>query len=461
METGARLNKILIVDDEENLRHMLGLVLKRGGYEITTASSTQEALTKLAEGRHDLLLTDVRMPHGSGLELLKEVRARFPATYVVLMTAYGSLDLASEALSLGAYDYLAKPFKPDEILLTLRKIEEREGLIRENQHLRAQVDLVSPPGLVGQSPPIREVGRLIRRFAPHKTTVLITGESGTGKELVARAMHSTSERRDRPFVAVNCAAIPENLLESELFGHARGAFTGAIRTKRGLFEEADTGTLFLDEIGDLPLALQSKLLRALETEEIRPVGETRTLPVDVRILCATARPLLERVARGLFREDLYYRIHVLSVHLPPLRERREDIPLLVESFMERSSARAHKHLRGVNHQAMERLLEHSWPGNVRELEHAIEHAVILSEGAWIEVQDLPLALRRPPPLDLDTDNLSIKEGIRRLERRLITRALEQTGGNRTQAALLLEISHRALLYKLKDYALGGHEDDPA
>lgn len=452
----STLRKILIVDDEENVRHMLGLVLGRAGYATTAVVSVDAALAALAAERHDLVLTDLRMPRRSGLELVREVKERHPEVYVLLMTAYGSMDLAIEAMGLGAYDYISKPFKPDEILLALRKVEEREGLLRENQRLRAQVASAEPlDGLVGSSAGMREIGRLARRFAPHKTTVLLTGESGTGKDVLARGIHALSDRRDRPFVAVNCAAIPEALLESELFGHVRGAFTGAVRNKPGLFEEAHTGTLFLDETGELPLSLQSKLLRAIETDEVRPVGGNQPVTVDVRILCATSRDLQAEVAAGRFREDLFYRINVLSLHLPPLRERREDIPALVEHFVARSAERAGRPPPTPSRQTLKRLLDHPWPGNVRELQHAIERAVILSDGPTIEVDDLPPALARGEVVPPEEEGLSIKEGTRRLETRLISRALAETGGNRTQAAMLLEISHRTLLYKLKEYGLDG------
>jgi two-component system response regulator AtoC len=392
------------------------------------------------------------------------------APTIIMMSAYGSLDLALDAMKRGAYDYVGKPFKPDEMLLVLRKAEERERLRRENLSLRrALAERAEPPGgegvggMLGKSQAMQTVFRTLQKVAEYKTNVLITGESGTGKELVARALHDLGPRSTAPFVAVNCGAIPEALLESELFGHRKGAFTDATRDKKGLFEEADGGTLFLDEIGELPLALQVKLLRALQEEEIRRIGDTRETPVDVRVVAATTRDLPAEVKGGTFREDLYYRLNVLPLQLPPLRDRREDIPLLVEHFVRRYAekhARAGMRTTGVAPEAMELLLAYGWPGNVRELENTIERAMVLCEGPLIEPHVLEDRIKGTVARDkiqttLSSGELSIKKTTRVIEEELIRKALRATGGNRTNAAKILEISHRALLYKIKEYGIEG------
>jgi two-component system response regulator AtoC len=460
------MRRVLVVDDEENLRHMLQILLRREGYEAIGASSVDAALVEIERQPFDIIITDLRMPGRGGLELIDEVRARNLDTTVVVMTAYGSREVAIEAMKRGAYDYLSKPFEADEVVLLLRKAEERERLFRENLSLRKQIR--SGGGepetglgeMVAKSPRMTELFRTIRKIAEFKTTILVGGESGTGKELVARAIHRLSPRASEPFIAVNCGAIPGSLLESELFGHRKGAFTDANRDRKGLFEEATGGTLFLDEIGELPLGLQVKLLRVLQEEEIRRLGDTQDLRVDVRVVAATARDLAEEVKRGAFREDLYYRLNVLAVHLPPLRDRREDIPLLVTHFIQRMNARMGLSITGASTEAMRQLIEFDWPGNVRELENTVERAMVLTDGPQLDVDSLPDRLRRPPgavvpppvvtPID---DDLSIKRASRRAEEDLIRRALARTGGNRTRAAELLEISHRALLYKIKEYGV--------
>jgi two-component system response regulator AtoC len=375
---------------------------------------------------------------------------------VILMSAYGTEDLAIEAIGRGAYDYLAKPFQPSEVLLTLRKARERERLRRANQLLQREIDrAVGNRPIVAASQPMIDVLELIERAAEFKTTVLLTGESGTGKEVLARAIHAQSGRRDDAFVAVNCGAIPENLLESELFGHAKGAFTGASRARRGLFLEADTGTLFLDEIGELPPSLQVKLLRALQEEEVLPVGESKPRRIDVRVLAATARDLEADVATGRFREDLFYRLNVVRVEVPPLRERSQDIPLLVDHFLARFREALGRPVRSIDDDALEKLVAYAWPGNVRELENVIERAVILAEGERITARELPANVvdARDGCAPPGPGDLSLKRGRRAVEADLIRRALSATDGNRTKAARLLEISHRALLYKLKDYGI--------
>ena len=452
------VRRVLVVDDEENIRVVLRTLLRRHGYEVETAGSGEDALALVEGFGPDFVLTDVRMPKMGGLDLLATLRAKNHPATVIVMSAYGNVDLAIEAMQAGAYDYVQKPFKPEEIVLALRKAEERETLRRENRALREEIRKEHQfESILAKSAAMVELFRTIQKVAEFKTTALIAGESGVGKELVAHALHRRSKRQG-PFVAVNCGAIPENLLESELFGHKKGAFTDAVFDRRGLFEQAHCGTLFLDEIGELPLALQVKLLRVLEDERIRRLGETRDTQVDVRIVAATHRDLEAEVKAGRFREDLYYRLNVLLIQIPPLRERREDIELLVEYFMMRNNARLGTQIRGFDAGARRALHEYSWPGNVRELENTVERAMVLCEGDTISSSDLPERLRRvedPIATQMNSGDLSIKKASRIIENVLIRRALEQTRGNRTRAAELLEISHRALLYKLKDYGITG------
>jgi len=449
--------RVLVVDDEESLRLVLRTLLKKHGYEVEVAASGEEALAKIISSPPDFVITDVRMGAMDGIRLVREVRQAGLDTVIIVMSAYGSIDLAIEAMQAGAYDYVAKPFRQDEVLLTLRKAEEREELRRENRALRAEVQKQARfEEMLGQSEEIRRVFRTVDKAAAYATTVLITGESGTGKELVARALHHRSPRKGGPFVAVNCGAIPEALLESELFGHKRGAFTDASSDKAGLFEEADGGTLFLDEIGELPQKLQVKLLRVLQEGTIRRIGETKDRKVDVRVVTATARELETEVEEQRFREDLFYRLNVLPITVPPLRERKSDIPLLVEHFLAKHNARLHTNVKAIAPSAMKVLLTYPWPGNVRELENLMERAMVLADGDTLGDEDLPEHLRKPAGVEslvLESGDLSIKRASRLIEDTLIRRALEQTKGNRTQAAKLLEISHRALLYKIKDYGI--------
>ncbi len=451
------MKRILVVDDEENLRLVLRTLLTRQGYQVETAASGEEALKLVDSFGPDFVLTDVRMPKMGGLDLLSTLRAKRNEATVIVMSAYGNTDLALEAMKAGAYDYIQKPFRQDEVVLTLLKAEEREQLRRENRALRDEVLKEHKfEEFVAKSPSMQLIFRTIAKIADYKTTVLVNGESGVGKELVARAVHRQSNRRGEAFVVVNCGAIPENLLESELFGHKRGAFTDAIADRRGLFEEADRGTLFLDEIGELPLALQVKLLRVLEDEKIRRVGETRDLQVDVRIIAATHRDLQQEAKAGRFREDLFYRLNVLPILVPPLRDRREDIPLLIDHFVARNNKRLGTNVQGLDTETRRLLYEYSWPGNVRELENTIERAMVLAEGDRIFAPDLPDRIREardPVQVQLQTGELSVKKTMRAVEEILIRRALQKTRGNRTRAAEVLEISHRALLYKIKDYLI--------
>ncbi len=450
--------KILIIDEEDNFRHMLSVILKKEKYEIETAANGEEGLQKLASGTFDQILCDIRMPGMDGLDFLREVQKSGCDGSIIMMSAYGTVDTAIEAMKLGAYDYISKPFKPDEIILTLRKAEERERLRRENEQLRRVVRKEhSFENIVSKNEKMQKIFEVIRKVAQYKSTILITGESGTGKELVARALHYNSDRAENPFIPVNCGAIPENLLESELFGHTKGAFTDAIRTKKGLFEEADGGTLFLDEIGELPPQLQVKLLRVLQDGEIRRVGDSRSIQIDVRIVAATVKDLIREVNEGRFREDLYYRLNVLPIHIPPLRERKEDIPLLVTHFIQHYSQSLNKKVVGIEPRALEVLMNYPWYGNVRELENTIERAIVLADKENIELDNLPneiLHFQEKAPLPpLADEEYSIKKATKILETNLIRRALEKTKGNHTHAARLLEISHRALLYKIKEYGI--------
>jgi two-component system response regulator AtoC len=451
-------DRILVVDDDEALRESLALLLAAEGYDVVTAGDGNAALACLEEPV-DVVLCDVRMPGRDGLELLPDLIRRLPGAPVLLMSAYGSGDLAVEALKRGAFDYLAKPFQPSEVLLAIKKARERERLRRANALLQRDISrVVDERPIVAASPPMIDLLEILERAAEYKATVLLTGESGTGKEVLARAIHAQSGRRAQAFVAVNCAAIPEALLESELFGHARGAFTGADRARRGLFVEADGGTLFLDEIGELPPPLQAKLLRVLQEEEVMPVGESKPRKIDVRVIAATSRDLERDVASGRFREDLFYRLDVFRVRVPPLRERREDVPLLVDHFIASFRETLAKPVRTIADDALDRLVDHPWPGNVRELENVLERAMILADSDRITLADLPEAIATPrkkaAPSGASGD-FSMRRARRRFETELIRRALDATGGNRTRAARLLEISHRALLYKIKEYGLVG------
>jgi len=452
------LADLLVVDDDESVRYMLAHLLGRQGYSVTAADGAVGALAELKAHRFDVVLCDVRMPGMDGLDLLGRILGEHPDITVIMMSAYGSVDQALAAIKAGAYDYISKPFKKDEVVFVLRKAEERELLRRENRRLRDRLGREVGVGeLVGESSQMQAVFKTIRKVAGYKSTALITGESGTGKELAARSLHALGAERNGPFVAINCGAIPEHLLESELFGHRKGAFTHAVRDKNGLFVEADGGTLFLDEIGELPLDLQVKLLRVLQEGVVRRLGDTKTIKVDARIVAATARDLPAMVSQGTFRDDLYYRIAVLPIEMPPLRNHREDIPVLVEHFREKIGKQMGRSAPVVSAAALKALVEYDWPGNVRELENTIHHAVVMAEGDEITVADLPekLQVERSASVeyDLASAGLSIKKATRLIEARLIRRALEQTQGNRTQAAKLLEISHRALLYKMKEYGV--------
>ena len=465
--TGAENNQssnqgreLLVVDDEQNMRHMLTSLLQTSGFTVATASNGQEALEMVSTTRYDYILCDIKMPKMDGLQFLEKAARWLGDSTVIMMSAYGSMDTALEAMKKGAYDYISKPFKSDEVKLVLKKAEERERLKRENTHLRLTLRTIEQRArfgnMVSRSKAMQAVFRLAEKVARFDTTVLVTGESGTGKELVARGLHFASPRSKKPLVPVNCGGIPENLIESELFGHVKGAFTGADRSRQGLFREADGGTLFLDEIGELPVSLQVKLLRVLQENEVRPVGGSRAIKVDVRVVAATARNLEDEIEKGLFREDLYYRINVMPIFLPPLRERSEDTPLLARLFMERFNKQFGTGIQAISPAAMAILLQHAWPGNVRELENVIQRAVVLAETSELLPEHLPESLAtggNSKALAAITRGDSLKDARRELEKIMIARALEKTGGNRSQASRLLEISHPSLLSKMKLYNL--------
>ncbi|TNE52203.1 MAG: sigma-54-dependent Fis family transcriptional regulator [Deltaproteobacteria bacterium] len=460
--------RVLVIDDEESLRHYLKLLLEREGFDVKVAVDGEKGLQQALKEEFDIILCDIRMPERDGLGFLEEFRKSGRVGKVIMMSAYGSRDTAFQAINLGAYDYVDKPIQRDELLLAIHKLVEREKLQKENRRLQmALMDGYDDEGIIGRSESLKKVLVRAQKAAKFSSTVLITGENGTGKELVARAIHRWSDRADRELVDVNCGSIPENLLESELFGHARGAFTGAHRDHTGLFEAAHNGTLFLDEIGEIPVPLQVKLLRALQQGQIRRVGETQTRDIDVRIIAATNKNLPEEVDAGRFREDLFYRLNVVTLEIPPLRDRKEDIPLLLDFYMRRFNAsltvqQLDHQLKGVSPEAMRALRSYDWPGNVRELKNAIESAAISEETNQLTLKSLPGPIQdfessatpsSESMLALFGGDLSIKRNTKKVERILIQKALEETEGNRTAAARLLDISHRALLYKMKDYEI--------
>ncbi|HEX3774431.1 MAG TPA: sigma-54 dependent transcriptional regulator [Polyangiaceae bacterium] len=462
--------QILVVDDEPNLRRVLSAQLERDGYDVHTAEDGEEALTILKENHLDLVITDLRMPKLDGMELLRRALELDDELPVVMITAHGTVDNAVEALKTGAFDYLTKPFDQAEVRAIVRKaLRTRDLSAAEATRPESDAREAARYGIIGQSPSILELYAVLDRVADTPTTVLITGESGTGKELVARALHENSSRREKPFIKVNCAAIPKDLMESELFGHERGAFTGAVGSKPGRFELASGGTLFLDEIGSIPVEMQVKLLRALQESEFERVGGVKTIRVDVRLVAATNSDLKREIAAGTFREDLYYRLNVVPIRLPSLRERATDIPLLVKHFIDKFNARLKKNVSGVAADAEAHLVSYPWPGNIRELENVIERAVLFSDGSELKVHDLPSEVRdmstpEPPSTTLlpevesaphTPDGLKeqVKAAMSRLERELIVKALDQTSSNVTHAARLLKISRKGLQLKMKELGL--------
>ena len=445
--------KLLIIDDEPAMRHMLRLVLEKEGYLLSEAASGQQALGLLQQEKFDLALCDIRMPEMDGRAFLHMLAEQHLGLCTIMMSAYGTVDTAIECLKLGAYDYISKPFKPDEVVLTLRKAEERLRLQQENSRLKGALarrqGSFSIDDIVCGNGPMRNVLDQVAKVAGSDSPVLISGETGTGKELIARALHGESPRNKGPFLAVNCSAINAGIMESELFGHLKGAFTGAERNKDGIFAAASGGTLFLDEIVELPLDLQPKLLRVLQEGEVRPVGATKAHTVNTRIVAASGVDLREAVDENRFRRDLYYRLAVVELRLPPLRERPGDIPLLAGRFLEDIALREGRLVPNLDAALIRRLTDYSWPGNVRELRNVLEKAMIFSHKGKLEVAALPEEARRHPRAE--GGDYSLKKAARRLEMEYIRKTLEHTGGNRTHAAKLLEISLRALIYKIQAY----------
>ncbi|WP_408890074.1 sigma-54 dependent transcriptional regulator [Myxococcus faecalis] len=445
--------RILVVDDEDNARKAIATILNEEGYDVAEAADGAEALARVADFSPAVVLTDVRMPKMDGLSLLRAAREQGSDATFVMMTAFASVEMAVEAMKSGADNFLLKPLDADQVLVTLSKALEKRSLRQEAEALRDQVRtrVRRFHDIIGESPQLQGIYDVIRRAASTRATVLILGESGTGKELIAQALHQESPRRDKPFIRVHCAALSENLLESELFGHEKGAFTGAIARKEGRFELADGGTLFLDEIGEISPTVQVKLLRVLQQRELERVGGTQTLKVDVRIVAATHRDLAAEVKAGRFREDLYYRLNVVSVTLPALRERKSDIPALVNHFLEKYGDSYGKQVRGLAPGTLQALLAHDWPGNIRELENAIERAVVLTQGQELTTDDLPPVLRGPRPSGTSQGSLIPGATLAAIEREAILRTLEMVQGSTSRAAEVLGISVRKIQYRLKEY----------
>jgi two-component system response regulator PilR (NtrC family) len=463
----AQKARILVVDDEPGLRDMLAILFRREGLDVALApgfATGSDAITNAPEP-YAVVLTDLLMPDGSGMDLLTLVKQRTARTEVIVMTAHGGVEAAIEAMKRGAYDFVTKPFATSELRALVHKALEKRDIVAENERLRAQLGREQQRELLGPSEAMRRIADMIRRIASARTTVLVTGESGTGKERIARSLHDAGDRKGRPFVVVNCGAIPESLIEAELFGHERGAFTGAVSNRAGIFREADGGTVLLDEVGELPAALQVKLLRVLQERKVRGVGSSSEVAVDVRVLAATNRNVEEEVRAGRFRQDLYYRLNVIRIEVPPLRERREDIRPLAEHFLARCAAEQNKDIRALSPDAWRALEAYAFPGNARELENLVERAVALATGPTIGLGDLPReisgAASQPTPglVVLPEEGCQIDDVLGELERRLLLQALERTGGVRTQAAKLLGVTLRSLRYRLQKHGLVSDDED--
>jgi len=451
---------ILIVDDEKGQRDILFAILGKEGYRVLAVPGAREALEELERAEYDLILTDLKMQGMSGMELMEKVLAENPGQCMIMMTAHGTLDAVKTAMKLGAFDYLEKPLERDDLILTLQRAFEKINLLKENRVLQKRLaETKSLPNMIGEHPKMMEVARMINKIAPTSTTVLIYGESGTGKELVARAIHERSPRKDKPFFAINCAAIPDSLMESELFGHEKGSFTGAGSREIGIFEAADGGTVFLDEIGEMNVAMQAKLLRTIQEKEIRRVGGKQNLPVDVRIISATNKDLEQQTKRAAFREDLFYRLNVIRITLPPLRERGNDIVTLANFFLKKYSASCGIPLKGIGKPALKILLDYSWPGNVRQLESVIERGVLMAESDYIQPEDLPGEVHHEAAL---TGSLRFEfppEGINmdEVERDLIIKAMQRADWVISKAAPLLGMSYKTLQYRLEKFGIGRPE----
>jgi len=444
------LAKILVVDDDNLIKDFLKESLSRQKHKVDLASSGEEALDKIKRGEYDIILSDIRMPKMSGMELLKATRKFSPEAKIMLMTAYGTIDNAVEAMKLGAFDYITKPFSADDIEIKIRKALEFKKLELENRRLRSVIgEKYRFENIVGKSPQMKKIFESVEVVANSRSSVLITGESGTGKELIAKAIHYNSSRKQEPFVPINCAALPEGLIESELFGHEKGAFTGAIRSTQGKFEQATGGTLLLDEISEIPLSLQAKLLRVLQEREFERVGSGESIQVDVRIISTSNQNLIERVENGKFREDLFYRLNVIPIHISPLRERKEDIIPLTEHFLRKYSSRNNRFIEGISEKVFQMFMEYIWPGNVRELENFMERAVVTSKGKILVPEDFPKEIFFKKGLN----KIGVGSSLEEVERSLILKTLEACGGNKTKAAEILGVSTRTLRNKLSEYGL--------
>ena len=460
--------RILVVDDEESIREFLDIMLRKEGYEVTCVEDGQKAIDILKKKSFDLLISDLQMPNVTGIELLKHCRETYPDLLFMMITAFGTAESAVEAMKMGAYDYITKPFKIDEVRINIANALRSRNLEVENRVLRKELQKeYSFQNLVGNSEAMHKIFELIRKVSDSPTNVLVTGESGTGKEMVAKAIHYNSPLKDRPFVSVNCGAIPENLVESELFGHKKGSFTGAISDKDGLFEVADGGTLFLDEIGELPLSSQVRILRAIQEKTVRRVGGTEDIKVEVRIIAATNRDLEQMVQQGTFRQDLYYRLNVINIRTPPLRERRDNIPLLAGHFLQKYSERFSKQIQTISKEAMDLLKKYDFPGNVRELENIIERTVALESGATVLPESLPQFVNTPTGrkmvssdgIEITDEGIDLQKVLDQLEKELLVKAIHQANGVKKRAAKLLGITFRSMRYRVEKFSLGKVDDD--
>lgn len=454
--------RILVVDDEESIREFLEIMLKRDGYQVTTANNGAQALEHYKKTNFDLIITDIQMPQVSGMELLEQVKDRDPDVVVVMITAFGSTESAVEAMKKGAYDYITKPFKIDEIKLTLQKALEKRSLVTENVQLKRELGKeYSFSNIIGSSAAMLRIFEMVKRLSTANSNVIISGESGSGKELVAKALHYNSNLKDKPFVTVNCGAIPENLMESELFGHKKGSFTGAVADKRGLFEVANGGTIFLDEIGELPSHMQVKLLRVLQEGTFRRVGGTEDVHVNVRVIAATNRHLEQMISKGQFREDLYYRLNVIHIQTPPLRDRRTDVPILAQHFLNKYTKEFNKPIKGISTEALDLIKRYEYPGNVRELENIMERAVALESSSVIMPESLPASLRMPQEglmkelahVEISPEGVDLEKMVGEFEKTVLIKALRQTGGIKKHAAKLLNITFRSMRYRVEKYHL--------
>lgn len=461
-------SRILVVDDEESIREFLEIMLKKEGYEITLAEDGQKAIDLLAKKSFDMIISDLQMPNVTGIELLKHVKDSYPDIVFMMITAFGTTETAVDAMKMGAYDYLTKPFKIDEVRMNIANALRSKNLEVENKVLKKELNKeYSFQNVVGNSEAMHHIFDMVKRVSMTPTNVLITGESGTGKEVVAKSIHYNGPLKDRPFITVNCGAIPENLMESEMFGHKKGSFTGAVADKAGLFEVADGGSLFLDEVGELPMTIQVKLLRAIQERVIRRVGATDDSKVDVRIIAATNRNLEEMVAKGTFRQDLYYRLNVINIKTPPLRDRKDDIPLLAAHFLKKYNERLNKNIGGISAEAMEILKKYDYPGNVRELENLIERTVALESGATILPESLPPIVNTSSgrkmasshEIEIGDDGVDLDKVMGQIEKELLIKAIHAAGGTKKKAAKLLHISFRSMRYRIEKYGLGSADDE--